>query len=114
MDTPGFDAVRRLRSYVSLEENIHVGDHVQKTVDLFTVTGMAVLIHSDPNVLAADVSLIRKMEVEGGLFRFESCAHGEPPSPREPLRAVLGFLPPCFEFLLSSKLALSELSQEKK
>lgn len=66
--TPGFDAVRRLRSYVSLEENVHVGDRVQKTIDNFTVTGLAVLIHSDPEVLAEDISLIRKMEVEGSLF----------------------------------------------
>ena len=91
--TPGFDAVRRLRSYVSLEENVHVGDRVQKTIDNFTVTGLAVLIHSDPEVLAEDISLIRKMEVEGSLFDVQ----GED-SPRSPVRGVL---PSCFEFIVS-------------
>merc|ERR1712207_62006 len=70
-DTPGFDRVRALKSFVSLEENVHVGDRLEKTVDLFGVTGMAVLVHSDAEVLASDISLIRKMEAEGGIFRLE-------------------------------------------
>ena len=96
--TPGFDAVRRLRSYVSLEENVHVGDRVQKTIDLFTVTGLAVLIHSDPQVLAEDISLIRKMEVEGSLFVLQGKL-----APHRSLSGspVLGVLPSCFEFIVS-------------
>merc|ERR1712019_165463 len=69
-DTPGFDRVRTLRSFVSLEENVHVGDRLEKTVDLFGVTGMAVLVHSDAEVLASDISCIREMEAEGRLFRL--------------------------------------------
>ena len=107
--TPGFDTVRRLKSYVSLEENVHVGDHVQKTIDLFTVTGMAVLIHSDPQVLEADVSLIRKMEVEGGLFHLASLDSSPHKTLSESLsgslNVVFGALP-CFEFLMSSAWGL--------
>jgi len=36
---------------------VHIGDHLCKTTDLFTVTGMAVLIHGDPKCLAADPRL---------------------------------------------------------
>merc|ERR1712039_148083 len=68
--TPGFDRVRALESFVSLEESVHIGDRLEKTVDLFGITGMAVLVHSDAAVLASDISLIRKMEVEGGIFRL--------------------------------------------
>ena len=39
------------------EENVHKGDYLQKTTDLFTVTGMAVLIHEDPKRLASDTGL---------------------------------------------------------
>merc|ERR1740138_1746708 len=72
--TPGFDQVRTLRSFVSLAENVHVGERLEKTVDLFGVTGLAVLVHSDADVLAADISLIRKMEAEGSIFRLAACA----------------------------------------
>merc|ERR1712203_960008 len=69
-DTPGFDRVRTLESFVSLEENVRIGDRLEKTVDLFGITGMAVLVHSDASVLESDISLIREMEVEGGFFRL--------------------------------------------
>jgi hypothetical protein len=68
--TPGFDRVRALKSFVSLEENVHVGDRLGKTVDLFGITGMAVLSHPDADVLASDVACIRQMEVDGRLFRL--------------------------------------------
>jgi len=68
--TPGFDRVRALKSFVSLEENVHTGDRLEKTVDLFGVTGMAVLMHHDAAVLASDVLSIRGMEVDGSLFRL--------------------------------------------
>merc|ERR1712232_1100827 len=71
--TPGFEKVRKLRSFVSLEENVHVGDHLKKTVDLFGITGMCVLVHSDSAVLESDVAEIRKMEREGSLFFVVAC-----------------------------------------
>ena len=92
---------------------MHVGDCVQKTIDLFTVTGMAVLIHSDPEVLAADVALIRKMEVEGDLFLLGS-RDSEQDSPRRALSAALRFLPPCFEFLFTKTWAWGLLPQTKQ
>jgi len=66
--TPGFDRVRSLRSFVSLEPNVKVGDQLERTVDLFGVTGMVVLVHPDAAVLAADVATIRKMELDGDCF----------------------------------------------
>merc|ERR1712203_486474 len=60
---PGFDEIRSLRSFVSLEATVHVGDQLNKTVDLFGITGMCVLVNSD-------VAAIREMEVEGSFFRL--------------------------------------------
>jgi len=68
--TPGFQKIRALKSFLSLQENLHVGDQLQKTVDLFGITGMCVLVHSDAEVLKSDVAAIRKMEAEGSLFRL--------------------------------------------
>jgi len=68
--TPGFQQIRALKSFLSLQENLHVGDQLQKTVDLFGITGMCVLVHSDAEVLKSDVAAIRKMEAEGSLFRL--------------------------------------------
>ena len=55
--TPGFDRVRALKSFVSLEENVHAGDRLEKTVDLFGVTGMAVLMHHDAAVVLAPAAV---------------------------------------------------------
>jgi hypothetical protein len=68
--TPGFDQIRSLTSFVSLEENVHVGDQLKKTVDLFGVTGMCVLVNSDANILKSDVAAVRKMEAEGSFFQL--------------------------------------------
>ena len=51
LGTEGFDRVRRCASYVSLEEHVHLGEQLMKTTDLFTVAGMAVLIHADQEML---------------------------------------------------------------
>merc|ERR1711879_111308 len=66
--TPGFQQIRTLKSFLSLQENLHVGDQLQKTVDLFGITGMCVLAHPDAKVLESDVAAIRKMEAEGSIF----------------------------------------------
>jgi hypothetical protein len=65
---PGFQRIRSLKSFVSLEENVHVGDQLQKTVDLFGIVGMCVLVHPDVDVLKSDIASIRQMEIEGSLF----------------------------------------------
>jgi biotin carboxylase len=66
---PGFDRMRSLRSLVSLEENVHVGNQLERTVDLFGITSMCVLVNSDAEILKSDIAAIREMEVEGSFFR---------------------------------------------
>lgn len=66
--TPGYDHIRSMQSFVSLEPAVHVGGHLDKTVDLFTLAGMCVLVHSDAEVLSADIAAIRKMEIDGSMF----------------------------------------------
>merc|ERR1712176_386296 len=68
---PGFERIRSMKSFVSLEENVTVGEKLEKTVDLFGVTGMCVLAHSDTDTLKADVAAIRAMETDGSLFALE-------------------------------------------
>ena len=63
-----FQKVRELQSVVFLEENLHAGHRVEKTIDLFSLVGMCVLVHSDPAVLASDLACIRQMEHDGSLF----------------------------------------------
>ncbi|CAE7241682.1 ddaF [Symbiodinium natans] len=63
-----FQKVRELQSVVFLEENLHAGHRVEKTIDVFSLVGMCVLVHSDPVVLASDLDCIRQMEHEGSLF----------------------------------------------
>jgi len=63
-----FHKVRELPSVVFLEEHLHAGHRVEKTIDLFSLVGMCVMVHSDPGVLANDVQAIRQMENNGSLF----------------------------------------------
>ncbi|CAJ1378522.1 unnamed protein product [Effrenium voratum] len=63
-----FQKVRELQSVVFLEENLLAGHRVEKTIDLFSLVGMCVLVHSDPDVLANDLDSIRQMEHNGSLF----------------------------------------------
>ena len=63
-----FHKVRELPSVVFLEEHLHPGHRVEKTIDLFSLVGMCVMVHSDPSVLADDVQAIRQMEHNGSLF----------------------------------------------
>ena len=63
-----FQKVRDLESVVFLEEGLAAGSHVQKSIDLFSLIGMCVLVHSDPSVLAKDLQAIRQMEERGSLF----------------------------------------------
>jgi hypothetical protein len=72
--SPGLDSIRSLRSFVSLECGVHIGDKLEKTVDLFGVTAMCVLVHSDADVLQEDITMIRKMEVDGSVFLLSNSA----------------------------------------
>lgn len=71
-DTPGYERVRSMKSYVSLETMVKPGDTLERTVDLWGVTGMCVLVHEDSEVLRADIDAIRKMEVAGSLFALSN------------------------------------------
>merc|ERR1719181_690904 len=61
--TPGFDVIRQLRSFHSLDTGITAGSEVERTVDLFGNLGSVFLMHQDPDVMAADLEIIRRMEV---------------------------------------------------
>ena len=63
-----FEQVQELQSCVSLDAHIRDGDFVKPTIDVFTMLGLCVLVHSDPAVLARDLDSIRQMEHAGSLF----------------------------------------------
>ena len=97
---PGYEAIRALRSFCSLDEVVKVGDRITKTIDLFTQPGNCILIHADEEaraslvtahpphgeaptdpsprskVLAKDVAAIRALEESNGMFDIEG---GNPP-----------------------------------
>lgn len=56
VESTQFERVRNLPSVVFLEENLQAGRQVEKTIDLFSLIGMCVLVHEDPK---ADVVGIR-------------------------------------------------------
>jgi len=70
--TPGYDAIRKLDSFVSLETNYGVGSRVDRTVDIFTSIGSVVLMHHDAETLQRDLDTIRQMEIDCALFEFQS------------------------------------------
>eukprot|EP00529_Nitzschia_sp_RCC80_P006143 CAMPEP_0113487704 /NCGR_PEP_ID=MMETSP0014_2-20120614/25642_1 /TAXON_ID=2857 /ORGANISM="Nitzschia sp." /LENGTH=1036 /DNA_ID=CAMNT_0000381401 /DNA_START=102 /DNA_END=3212 /DNA_ORIENTATION=- /assembly_acc=CAM_ASM_000159 len=70
LDTPGFEDIKEMESYVCLETGVRPGSIVDYTVDLFTGIGSVILMHHDPAVLEADVERIRQMEKNNHLFTF--------------------------------------------
>eukprot|EP00435_Cladocopium_sp_Y103_P069018 s865_g32.t1 len=75
VESTQFHKVRELSSVVFLEENLQAGGRLEKTVDLFGLVGMCVLVHSDPMVLASDIATIRSMEENGSLFGAAVAKH---------------------------------------
>merc|ERR1711972_216526 len=73
--TPGFDKIRALPSFVSLESGLKAGMHVERTVDMFTSPGGVVLINKDEAALQRDVAVIRQMETDCALLQYQE--HGE-------------------------------------
>jgi len=83
---PGYDHIRRLQSFITLEACITVGSVVDHTVDIFTQAGSVILMHSDPEVLTNDMQHIRQLEIDCGLFHLEDCVSESGPQlecPRE-------------------------------
>jgi len=71
LSTPGFDKIRKLRSFHSLISEVDVGSRIDYTVDLFGALGSVFLMHEDLQIMAADLNTIREMEVECSLFEVE-------------------------------------------
>merc|ERR1712032_862045 len=69
--TPGYERIRQLPSFVSLETGYKVGTKVKRTVDLSTILGIAILIHPDAEILQKDVETIRRMELDCTIFDFQ-------------------------------------------
>jgi len=69
--TPGYDMIKKLPSFISLETGVKVGSKVTHTVDLVTGIGSAILMHPDEKILQRDIDFIRHMEEFNGLFDYE-------------------------------------------
>ena len=67
---PGYEKIRGMSSFVSLQTGYTVGSKVDLTVDLFTAVGVVMFANDDSTQLVADVVNVRKME-KVGLFEFE-------------------------------------------
>eukprot|EP00931_Biecheleriopsis_adriatica_P118895 TRINITY_DN941_c0_g1_i6.p1 TRINITY_DN941_c0_g1~~TRINITY_DN941_c0_g1_i6.p1 ORF type:complete len:574 (-),score=113.26 TRINITY_DN941_c0_g1_i6:171-1892(-) len=72
--TPGYDKIKALESFVSLETTIEPGSRVDRTVDIFTSVGSVILMHHDSAILKHDYDAIRRMEIDCQLFEFEAVA----------------------------------------
>lgn len=70
--TPGFEIIKNLPSFVCLESGIKVGSNVKRTVDLVSIAGHVIVLHSDPEVLKKDIALIRYLEELNTLFTYET------------------------------------------
>jgi len=68
--TPGYDKMRKMRSFVSLQTGYKIGSEVTLTVDLFSAVGVLILAHAEKRVLEEDLATVREME-NTGLFEFE-------------------------------------------
>jgi hypothetical protein len=69
--TPGYDLIRTLPSFVSLETHIVPGTKVVPTIDMATDIGAVVLMHHDPHVVEADLSVIRNLQSQDRMFEYE-------------------------------------------
>lgn len=74
-ETPGFEFIKSLPSFVYLETGVRPGTHVEYTVDLFTGIGSVILMHKEKDILEKDIASIRKMEKDNTLFTY--CTHIE-------------------------------------
>jgi len=68
--TPGYDKMRKMKSFVALQTGYKIGSEVSLTVDLFTAVGVLILAHADKKVLEEELNMVREME-KTGLFEFE-------------------------------------------
>jgi len=67
-ETPGYDLIRNLPSFVCLETHIKQGSKVKKTVDIGTDCGSLVVVNHDQAALARDIQIIRLIEDAQAMF----------------------------------------------
>ena len=70
--TPGYEVMKSLPSFVSLETGVKPGSDVDYTIDLFTGIGSIILMHPDEAVLKRDIEFVRYMETINGIFTLET------------------------------------------
>merc|ERR1712232_1139319 len=68
--TPGYDEIKKLRSFTSISETVIPGKPLKLTVDLFDCAGVVVLVHDTAKVVEEDLALIRRMEEDCTLFEL--------------------------------------------
>merc|ERR1719161_2640324 len=49
--TPGYDQIKAIDSFVSLETGIEAGTKVERSIDIFTSVGSVILMHHDAEIL---------------------------------------------------------------
>lgn len=69
-ETPGYELIRNLPSFVCLETHITDRSKVKKTVDISTDCGSLVVVNSDKEALARDIQIIRLIEQANAMFVF--------------------------------------------
>ena len=69
---PGYEVIKHLPSFLSLETGVKVGTEVDYTIDLNTGIGSAMLMHPDEEVIKKDTEFIRYMEKINGIFTYET------------------------------------------
>mmetsp|Transcript_10359 Transcript_10359/g.30408 ORF Transcript_10359/g.30408 Transcript_10359/m.30408 type:complete len:492 (+) Transcript_10359:54-1529(+) len=67
---PGYEKMRKLRSFVALQTGYCPGSKVELTVDLFTAVGVLMLANTDKRQLEQDLAEVRSMEKDG-IFEFD-------------------------------------------
>lgn len=71
---PGFEKIKQLESYFSMESGVKPGTYVDYTIDLVSCVGIVCLIHDDPDILKRDIDFIGDLEKSNQLFEYEGGA----------------------------------------
>lgn len=77
LSTPGYDKIQALPSFSRLFPSYGIGDDLVPSTDLFTIAGLAILVHADTSQLERDIELIRDLERDEGLFDMEKEEHSD-------------------------------------
>jgi len=68
----GYQEISKMSSCVKVIPSYNLGQHLELSVDLFTIAGLVILVNPDRKALQRDISAIRQMEVDGMLFDLNS------------------------------------------